>query len=133
MNLKDLDPLYIRKNVTYVNQTSKLFDKKVIDNMMYGCSDKDKCEAMLKKVMQYPTISKLYKNMDIYTKESGLLGENLSGGQRQGEYDRRIYQSITYFGIGRTDKCVRSDIEKRGDTNDNGFQTIQAVYIDYNA
>jgi ABC-type bacteriocin/lantibiotic exporter with double-glycine peptidase domain len=83
VNVKDLDPLYIRKNVTYVNQTSKLFDKKVIDNMMYGCSDKDKCEAMLKKVMQYPTISKLYKNMDIHTKESGLLGENLSGGQRQ--------------------------------------------------
>ena len=83
VNVKDLDPLYIRKNVTYVNQTSKLFDKKVIDNMMYGCSDKDKCEAMLKKVMEYPTISKLYKNMDIYTKESGLLGENLSGGQRQ--------------------------------------------------
>ena len=38
---------------------------------------------LLKKIMKYPTIFKLYKNMDIYTKDSGLLGENLSGGQRQ--------------------------------------------------
>lgn len=83
VNIVDLDPLYIRRNITYVNQTSKLFDKKVIENMMYGCHNKEKCEILLKKIMKYPTIFKLYKNMDIYTKDSGLLGENLSGGQRQ--------------------------------------------------
>ena len=83
VNIADLDPLYIRRNITYVNQTSKLFDKKVIENMMYGCHNKEKCEVLLKKIMKYPTIFKLYKNMDIYTKDSGLLGENLSGGQRQ--------------------------------------------------
>ena len=83
VNIVDLDPLYIRRNITYVNQTSKLFDKKVIENMMYGCHNKEKCEMLLKKIMKYPTIFKLYKNMDIYTKDSGLLGENLSGGQRQ--------------------------------------------------
>lgn len=33
--------------------------------------------------MQYPHIAKLYQNMDINTKQAGLLGENLSGGQRQ--------------------------------------------------
>lgn len=83
VNITELDPLYIRSNITYVNQTSKLFDKKVIENMMYGCHNKEKCEILLKKIMNYPTIFKLYKNMDIYTKDSGLLGENLSGGQRQ--------------------------------------------------
>ena len=83
VNVVDLDPLYIRRNITYVNQTSKLFDKKVIENMMYGCQNKEKCELLLKKIMKYPTIFKLYNNMDIYTKDSGLLGENLSGGQRQ--------------------------------------------------
>jgi ABC-type bacteriocin/lantibiotic exporter with double-glycine peptidase domain len=83
VNITELDPLYIRQNITYVNQTSKLFDKKVIENMMYGCHNKEKCESLLKKIMKYPTIFKLYKNMDIYTKDSGLLGENLSGGQRQ--------------------------------------------------
>ena len=83
VNVVDLDPLYIRRNITYVNQTSKLFDKKVIENMMYGCHNKEKCEILLEKIMKYPTIFKLYKNMDIHTKDSGLLGENLSGGQRQ--------------------------------------------------
>ena len=83
VDIIDLDPLYIRRNITYVNQTSKLFDKKVIENMMYGCHEKEKCEFLLKKIMKYPTIFKLYNNMDIYTKDSGLLGENLSGGQRQ--------------------------------------------------
>lgn len=83
VNIKDLDPSYIRDHITYVNQNSKLFDKKVIDNILYGCSDRKKCEYFLDKIMKYPTIANLYKNMDIYTKESGLLGENLSGGQRQ--------------------------------------------------
>jgi ABC-type bacteriocin/lantibiotic exporter with double-glycine peptidase domain len=83
MSISELDPTYIRKNMTYVNQTSKLFDKKVIENMMYGCNDKETCDYFLKKVMKYPSIYKLYQNMNIYTKDSGLLGENLSGGQRQ--------------------------------------------------
>jgi ATP-binding cassette subfamily B protein len=82
-NIDDLDPSFIRENITYVNQNSKLFDKKVIENMLYGCNDPKKCKVYLEKIMKYPTISKLYKNMDIYKKEAGLLGENLSGGQRQ--------------------------------------------------
>ena len=82
-NIDKLDPLYLRSEITYVNQNSKLFDKKVIDNMLYGCNDPKKCKYFLDKIMQYPHISKLYKNMDIKTKQAGLLGENLSGGQRQ--------------------------------------------------
>ena len=83
VNIKDVDPNVIRENITFVNQNSKLFDKKVIDNMLYGCNDPEKCDYFLNKIMKYPSIAKLYKNMDIETKESGLLGENLSGGQRQ--------------------------------------------------
>ena len=82
-DIQKFDPLYIRSEITYVNQTSKLFDKKVIDNMLYGCNDETKCKYFLEKIMQYPNIAKLYQNMDIHTKEAGLLGENLSGGQRQ--------------------------------------------------
>ena len=33
--------------------------------------------------MKYPNITKLYRNTDIKNKDAGLLGENLSGGQRQ--------------------------------------------------
>uniref|UniRef100_A0A6C0DBQ5 ABC transporter domain-containing protein n=1 Tax=viral metagenome TaxID=1070528 RepID=A0A6C0DBQ5_9ZZZZ len=82
-NIDNIDPDYIRNNITYVNQNSKLFDKKVIDNMLYGCSDVDTCNLYLNKIMQYKKINELYKNVDIYNQRSGALGENLSGGQRQ--------------------------------------------------
>jgi ABC-type bacteriocin/lantibiotic exporter with double-glycine peptidase domain len=78
-----LDADYIRKNITYVNQSSKLFDKKVVENMLYGCNDLDVCNRYLNEMMGYEKIKELYKKMDIYTKNSGSLGENLSGGQRQ--------------------------------------------------
>jgi ATP-binding cassette subfamily B (MDR/TAP) protein 1 len=82
-NVDNIDSDYIRKHVTYVNQSSKLFDKKIIDNMMYGCSDKEVCANHLEDIMQYQKIKELYKNMDIRNKKSGALGEGLSGGQRQ--------------------------------------------------
>jgi len=83
VDVKEIDPNYIRQEVTYVNQTSKLFDRKVVDNMLYGCSNKEVCDYFLEKIMQYPNITKLYQNTDIHNKPAGLLGENLSGGQRQ--------------------------------------------------
>jgi ABC-type bacteriocin/lantibiotic exporter with double-glycine peptidase domain len=82
-NINNIDPDYIRSNITYVNQNSKLFDKKVIDNMLYGCLDIDSCNKYLDKIMQYKKINELYKNVDIYNQRSGAFGENLSGGQRQ--------------------------------------------------
>ena len=83
MNIKELDPNYLRREITYVNQNSKLFDRKVVENMLYGCSDQNVCNVYLDKIMKYPNIMKLYKNTDIKHKAAGLLGENLSGGQRQ--------------------------------------------------
>jgi ABC-type multidrug transport system fused ATPase/permease subunit len=83
VNIENIDNAYIRKNITYVNQTSKLFDKKVIDNILYACNNIHDCNNHLDEVMKYPKIAQLYKNIDIYEKDSGSLGENLSGGQRQ--------------------------------------------------
>ena len=82
-NIQDLDPLYVRENITYVNQNSKLFDRKVVENILYGCSDVNVCKAHIDSIMKYPKIIELYKNMDINTKSAGSLGEHLSGGQRQ--------------------------------------------------
>ena len=82
-NINDIDSEYLRSRVIYVNQSSKLFDKKVIENIMYGCIDPNKCKSYLNKIMKYPKIYDLYENIDIYKKDSGLFGENLSGGQRQ--------------------------------------------------
>jgi ABC-type bacteriocin/lantibiotic exporter with double-glycine peptidase domain len=83
VDIGDLDANYIRANVTYVSQSAKLFDTKVVDNMMYGCIQDDACKAELERIMQYPKIRELYKNVDIYQAQAGALGENLSGGQRQ--------------------------------------------------
>ena len=83
IDIKDVDPDYIRTEITYVNQNSKLFDRKVVDNMLYGCSNREICDHFLDKILKYPNITKLYRNTDIKTKDAGLLGENLSGGQRQ--------------------------------------------------
>jgi ABC-type multidrug transport system fused ATPase/permease subunit len=83
IDISTIDPNYIRKNITYVNQNSKLFDKKIIDNITYGCSDLNKCDYYLDEIMQYNKISQLYKNIDIKNTSAGSLGEHLSGGQRQ--------------------------------------------------
>ena len=82
-NIAEIDPNYIRDNVTYVNQNSKLFNKKIIENILYGCSNPDKCDVHLKEILKYDKIQKLFKNLDIHADEAGYLGENLSGGQRQ--------------------------------------------------
>jgi len=83
IDIATVDPNYLRANITYVNQTSKLFDKKVIYNIVYGCSNPDKCDEHLTEVMQYPKIRELFKNVDLHNANAGSLGENLSGGQRQ--------------------------------------------------
>ena len=84
VSIRDLSADDIRKNITYVNQNSKLFDKKVIDNIFYGCQNDEECQKHLTNILaKYPKISELFKNIDIYNKSAGSLGENLSGGQRQ--------------------------------------------------
>lgn len=82
ININLIDPNYIRKNITYVNQNSKLFDRKIIDNIMYGCKDINKCNEKFKEIMKYDKINKLIKHIDYNTKV-GSLGDFLSGGQRQ--------------------------------------------------
>lgn len=83
VNIDELSPDYIRANITYVSQNGKLFDRVVLDNLLYGCSNPETCSAELQRVLKYPKIRDLFKNIDIENKRSGNLGENLSGGQRQ--------------------------------------------------
>jgi len=83
VNIDDLSPDYIRANITYVSQNGKLFDRVVLENMLYGCSNPETCSSELQRILKYPKIRDLFKNIDIENKKSGNLGENLSGGQRQ--------------------------------------------------
>lgn len=83
VNIKDIDPDYIRDNITYINQNARLFDKTVLENILYGCKDESICREHYKKILSYPKIKNLYKNVDLNNDASGYSGENLSGGQRQ--------------------------------------------------
>lgn len=78
-----IDPIYIRQNITYINQSAKLFNKRIIENIMYGCNSEDECKKYLDMIMTYPKIKRLYANVDLMNGSAGSLGENLSGGQRQ--------------------------------------------------
>jgi len=83
VNIRDIDPDYLRKNIIYVNQNSKLFDRLIIENIMYGCQYTKTCDVNLNNVIKkYPKIRALFKDNDIYTTRVGPLGEKMSGGQR---------------------------------------------------
>jgi ABC-type multidrug transport system fused ATPase/permease subunit len=82
-DIKTVDPFYIRQNITYVNQNARLFDRKIMENILYGCKDVSVCNENLREILSYSKIQELYKNVDISTSDAGPLGENLSGGQRQ--------------------------------------------------
>lgn len=84
INIKNIDSEYLRKNIIYVNQNSKLFDKTIIKNIIYGCENNmEHCNKYLNEIMQFKKIRDLYKNIDFETTKAGLSGESLSGGQRQ--------------------------------------------------
>ena len=83
IDINEVDGNYIRSQMIYINQNSKLFDRKIIENILYGCYDLDVCNGYLGEIMKYPKIRDLFKSMDIHHKKAGLFGENLSGGQRQ--------------------------------------------------
>ena len=82
-DIQDIDTMYLRNNVTYINQNSKLFDKKIIENILYACNDLHVCKSHLNEIQKYKKIQELLKRIDIHNKSAGLAGENLSGGQRQ--------------------------------------------------
>lgn len=81
-DIKTVDPSYIRSNITYVNQNSRLFDRKVLENILYGCKNKSACNENLKEVLAFEKVQELYRNVK-FDSDAGPLGENLSGGQRQ--------------------------------------------------
>lgn len=81
INIKDIDTDYLRNNIIYVNQDTKLFDKDINENLFYGC-DNDNCLNKFDEIMKYSSIKKLFSNLN-FNKKVGFSGENLSGGQKQ--------------------------------------------------
>ena len=68
-DIETIDNDYLRSKITYINQNSKLFDRTVIDNILFGCNeDRDVCKTRLDEIMVYPKIKKLYSNFSIKIK-----------------------------------------------------------------
>jgi len=84
-DIETIDNDYLRSKITYINQNSKLFDRTVIENLLFGCSSdgSEVCKTRLAEIMAYPKIQQLYQNVNVHEESSGHLGEKLSGGQRQ--------------------------------------------------
>jgi ATP-binding cassette subfamily C protein len=82
VDILESDVAYLRENVTYVNQRTLLFNKPVIDNILYGNNDikKEEVEKLMKKYELNSVYSKL--NEGIKT-SAGVNGNNLSLGMQK--------------------------------------------------
>jgi ABC-type multidrug transport system fused ATPase/permease subunit len=81
IDVSTMDPDYLRTQITYVSQHSKLFDSPVLYNLLYACNNQDFCNAHLQTILQFPKIHSLFLNID-FNKNVGSLGDHLSGGQK---------------------------------------------------
>jgi ABC-type bacteriocin/lantibiotic exporter with double-glycine peptidase domain len=84
-DIQTIDNNFIRHNIIYIDQSSKLFDRKIIENLLYGCSVNDTyCRKQFNHIRtNFPKIDAILTQLDIDNKKAGLAGNNLSGGQRQ--------------------------------------------------
>lgn len=82
INTNNIDGDYIKQNIIYVNQNSKLFDINIRDNLLYGCNDKNICNKYMNEIYKFSKIKELLNKIN-FNNNAGQGGEKLSGGQRQ--------------------------------------------------
>ena len=81
MNIQTTPVPILRKNISFVNQNTKLFNSSIIENMKYGNNDiTNKDIEKFVKSLNITIFDKLEKGL--YT-SCGINGDNLSGGQKQ--------------------------------------------------
>ena len=86
INYNKIDISLLKKNITYINQNNKLFDKNIEFNLNYGCTDKNICTKNLSELLKYDNLKNIFNKNDmdeIKKINAGFLGEQISGGQRQ--------------------------------------------------
>lgn len=78
-DMSNINRKYLRSKISYINQDTRLFNRPIIENIVYGTkySEKDAIE-IVKKL----EIAKVISNKNLYD-YAGKLGDNLSGGQKQ--------------------------------------------------
>lgn len=82
---EDLDPEWVRRNVTLVEQTSVLFDGTVFRNISYGRPDFDRVTLdEVKAAAEFALLKETVNSMpDTWDTQVGSKGASMSGGQRQ--------------------------------------------------
>jgi ABC-type multidrug transport system fused ATPase/permease subunit len=81
VNILDCDTKYLRNEISYVNQRTNLFNKSVIDNIIYGNNvSKQQVLSILKKYDLLKVYNKLNNGIE---SSAGVNGNNLSGGMQK--------------------------------------------------
>jgi ABC-type bacteriocin/lantibiotic exporter with double-glycine peptidase domain len=81
VNIKDYSLNYLRKSISYVNQTTSLFNNTILYNITYGT---DATEEETKKLIDNLKLWEVFKYVDYNLhKTVGSNGSNMSGGQKQ--------------------------------------------------
>jgi ABC-type multidrug transport system fused ATPase/permease subunit len=82
-DISKIKPSILRKNLTVINQNTKLFDTTIYDNIKYGAPYKmtDEDVDLLVKDLR---LTKIFSNLqDGFNTKVGVDGNELSGGQKQ--------------------------------------------------
>lgn len=84
INIDNINTEEIKKNITYINQNSKLFNEDIEYNLNYGCYS-PLCKKYIKEIINTNNLQTAFDNKigNIKRIKAGFLGENISGGQRQ--------------------------------------------------
>jgi len=85
VDIQSINNNFLRHNIIYIDQNPKMFNRKIIDNILYGCNLKDDyCKKQLTYIRRnFPIINEIFNKLDIDNTQSSFLGNNLSGGQKQ--------------------------------------------------
>lgn len=82
VNINDVDVDYLRENINYVNQQTKLFNEPIINNIMYGNDHitKEQVKEKMKKYDLYEIYSEIASGIE---GNAGVQGGNLSLGMQK--------------------------------------------------
>lgn len=86
MDLKDLNPMWLRNNIGAVNQEPVLFSGTIRENILYGIKDGEQreAEANFDQVVRQSFVDDFVRDLpDGYNTMVGQRGMMLSGGQKQ--------------------------------------------------
>ena len=75
---------YLRHKIAYINQTTRLFDRSILENILYGC-DSSITRQDVKVFMEQEHLTDIFHNVSTEGLDTrvGRGGDNLSGGMRQ--------------------------------------------------